>query len=173
MAILKDNRKYQAMTVADGDRIFMQMGRAMAIMEKAQAAWDKKIAELNLQKDAALAPLIEEFKALEEELAAYMGANSGRFITPRYRQVPNVGRYGYHTAPAKVELANKGKDTVEYALAAGLSDELLTMKPTADKEKIAAAFADGKEVPGAKLVPAGDRLRYSFLPGYIEQQLKG
>lgn len=173
MATLKDNRKYQAMTVSEADQLFMRMGQAKAIMDKKQAAWEKKKADLVLQMEAELAPLIEAFRELEAELSAYMSANASRFVDPRFRQVPNVGKYGYRTNPEKVEVANKGKDVVEYALQSGLADELLAMKPVPDKKKIAAAIKAGKEVVGANLIPAGDALQYSFLPGYLEQQLKG
>ena len=173
MATIKDNRKYQAMTVAEADQLFMRMGRAMAILEKVQAAWKKKIADLTLQQDAELAPLVAEFKELEAELAAYMDANPSRFIQPRFHKVANVGQYGFKTDPAHVELSNKGKDVIGFALENGLADDLLTMKPTPDRAKIAAAIAEGREVAGAKLIPAGDVLKYTFLPGYIEQQLKG
>ena len=173
MAVLKDNRKYQAMTVAEADQLFMRMGHAMAIMEKAQAAWKKKIADLTLQQDAELAPLMAQFKELEAELAAYMEANQSRFIQPRFHKVANVGQYGFKTDPAHVELSNKGKDVIKFALENGMTDDLLTMKPMPDRAKIAEAIADGCAVDGAKLIPAGDTLKYSFLPGYIEQQLKG
>ena len=50
MAILKDNRKYQAMSEEEGDQLFMRLGHAKAVNDKAEAAWKKKIADLTLRQ---------------------------------------------------------------------------------------------------------------------------
>lgn len=169
---LLDNRRCQAMTPEEGDALLMNLGRLKAIMDRAQADWKKRMAELALRQKAELDPLIAEFKAAEAELSAYVAANPGRFVKPRFRKVPQVGEYGIRTDPAYVKIEDRD-GVVEYAMSHGLSEDLLAMKPSPDKEKIAAAIADGKTVPYARVIPAGDSAKYKFLPSYLEQALKG
>ncbi len=173
MATLRDNRKYQAMTVTEADELLMRMGRAKAIMERAEAQWKKRIADMMLKQKEELDPLIAKFREAEAELDAYVSANQNRFIKPRMHKVPNVGEYGIRTVAAYVDLEGKGKPLIEYAMANGLSDTLLAMKPSPDKDKIAEAISGGMDVPYAKLIPAGDKLNYKFVPGYLESALKG
>ena len=167
MAILKDNRKYQAMSEEEGDQLFMRLGHAKAVKDKAEAAWTKKIADLTLRQKEELAPLIANYNALEAEMTAYLTANESRFESPRLRKVPHVGKYGFHREPAKVDVTDK-EAFIEYALENGYED-LCRVTRTPDKAAALARIQSGEKIPGAVMTPAGDAAVISFEKGWAEQ----
>ena len=167
MAILKDNRKYQAMTEEEGDQLFMRLGHAKALKDKVEAAWKKKIADLTLRQDEELAPLIANYNELLEELTAYLTANESRFANPRFRKVPHVGKYGFRNVPAKADVTDD-EAFIGYALENGYED-LFRVKRTPDKAAALARLKAGEKIPGAKLVPASTAAEFSFEKGWAEQ----
>ena len=166
MTSLKDNRKYQAMTVAEADELFLQIARVKAKIDKETAAHKAKLAELELAHKNKLAGEIAEKEMLESELAAYILANPDRFIKPRKHAVGQIGTYGITTDPAYVEISCA--DTVlSFALENGY-DDLQRVTRTVDKDAAARRLADGEDIPGCRLIPAGDVAKLTFKKGYAE-----
>ena len=166
MGHLQDNRKYQAMTVAEADELFLQIARVKAKIDKETAAHKAKLAELELAHKNKLAGEIAEKEMLESELAAYILANPDRFIKPRKHAVGQIGTYGITTDPAYVEISCA--DTVlSFALENGY-DDLQRVTRTVDKDAAARRLADGEDIPGCRLIPAGDVAKLTFKKGYAE-----
>lgn len=170
MAILKDNRKYQAMTVAEADDLFLRIARLKAAIDKQIAAHKKKLAELELAHKEKIAEDLAAKEALEKELSAYVLANPDRFQKPRKHPVGQIGTYGITTDPAYVEIT--GEDAVvEYARENGY-DDLILLQVKLDKDAIRRRIEAGEIIPGADLIPAGDVAKITFKKGYAEA-LKG
>ena len=167
MGILKDNRKYQAMTVADADELLLKIARVKAVIDKETAAHKQKLAELELNHKQKLADALAEKKALEDELCAYVLANPERFEKPRKRPVGQIGTYGIVTDPAYVIIRDKDA-VVAFALERGY-DDLIRTERTPDKDAVLKRIMAGEEIPGAKLIPAGDVVDLSFRKGYAER----
>ena len=166
MGILKDNRKYQAMTVAEVDDIFLRVARVTATIERETAAHKKKLAQLELAHKNKLDALIAEKRELTTELERAVMANQERYETARTHQVGRIGAYGLKTAPAKVEIRDLDA-LVAFALENGYTD-LIQTKHTPVKRAILKRMSSGEDIPGAKLIPAGDVVDLSFRKGYAE-----
>ena len=166
MGILKDNRKYQAMTVAEVDELFLRIARVAATIEREEAAHQKKLAELELAHKSKLDSLISERRELTTELERAVMANQERYETARTHQVGRIGAYGLKTAPAKVEICDLAA-LVRFALERGYEDLIVT-KHTPVKRAILKRIMAGEEIPGAKVIPAGDIVDLSFRKGYAE-----
>ena len=166
MGILKDNRKYQAMTVAEVDDIFLRVARVAATIEREEAAHKQKLAQLELAHKNKLDALIAEKQALTTELERAVMANQERYETARTHQVGRIGAYGLKTAPAKVEIRDLDA-LVAFALERGYDDLIIT-KHTPVKRAILKRIQAGEEIPGATVIPAGDVVDLSFRKGYAE-----
>ena len=167
MGILKDNRKYQAMTVQEVDDIFLRIARTAAMIDREEAAHQKKLAELELAHKTKLDALVAEKRELTTELERAVMANQERYETSRTHQVGRIGAYGIKTAPPKVEIRDLGA-LVQFALENGYTD-LIQTKHTPIKRAILKRILAGEEIPGAKVIPAGDVVDLSFRKGYAER----
>lgn len=167
MAVLKDNRKYQAMTVAEADDLFLRIARLKAAIDKETAAHKKKLADLELAHKEKIYGDLAEKEVLEKELAAYILANPDRFQKPRKHPVGQIGTYGITTDPAYVIILDKDA-VIEFA---GENDfeDLVRVEVTPDKDGILRRIQAGEVIPGADMVPAGDVAKLSFKKGYAEQ----
>ena len=87
MTVLQDNRKFQAMTVAEADAIFQRIALLEATIKRESSAADKKKAEIAIALQEKIAPALEERDELVETLTFYIQANPDRFIKPRKHKV--------------------------------------------------------------------------------------
>lgn len=167
MTTLKDNRKYQAMTVADADELFLKIARIKAILDRKSAAHKKRLADLEIAHKEDVASELSEYELLTGELAEYILAHKGRFILPRKHKVGSIGSYGITTDPAYVTIDDEEK-IFAYALENGYDDMInTTRKP--NKDAILRRAIAGDIIPGAAIVPPGDVVKLSFNKGYAEQ----
>lgn len=167
MTVLKDNRKYQAMTVAEADALFLQIARAKAEIDKETAAHKKRLADLEIVHKDKLAVRLAEKEAMEKELAAYILANPGRFEKPRKHPVGQIGTYGITTDPAYVQIEDK-EAFFSFALENGY-DDLYRVERTPEKDAAMRRILAGEAIPGAVVVPPGDVAKLAFKKGYAEQ----
>ena len=163
---LHDHRKYQAMSVADGDSLFLEIARIKARIDRQEAALKAKIADLTAAHKAKIDPDLAAKEALEKELAAYILANPGRFIKPRKHAVGVIGTYGIVTDPAYVTISDRDA-VIEFAMENGY-DDIVRVERTPDKDALLRHILSGEKIPGAAVVPAGDVAKLSFKKGYAE-----
>lgn len=166
MPVLKDNRKYQAMTVAQADDLFLQIARLKAYIDKETAAHKKKLTDLEIAHKEKISAELAEKEKLEKELTAYIMANPDRFIKPRKHPVGQIGTYGITTDPAYVNFFDR-QAVIEFAQENGYTD-LVRVERIPDKEAALRRMAAGEEIPGAEMVPAGDVAKLAFKKGYAE-----
>lgn len=170
MAIAKDIRHAQAMTVPEADNLFSRLAQLTAAIKREGAAAEKRKAEIDIRAAETVAPLKIEYDQLYADLTDYIMAHPERFVSPRKRKVGQMGTYGIEIAPDKIdqialEILTAYSDT--YGLALYETEQ----KPV--KTAIAQVFRDGGTVPGVRYTPPGDVPKIKVAPGYIEQQLKG
>lgn len=168
MTVLQDNRKFQAMTVAEADAIFQRIALLEATIKRESSAADKKKAEIAIALQEKIAPALEERDELVETLTCYIQANPDRFIKPRKHKVGEMGSYGIETDPAKTVINDK-LAVVEYAREHGL--DLYEEDFKINKKAVETAISVGHKIPGAKIVPAGDVAKYKVAQSYIESLL--
>ena len=168
MTVLQDNRKFQAMTVAEADAIFQRIALLEATIKRESSAADKKKAEIAIALQEKIAPALEERDELVETLTCYIQANPDRFIKPRKHKVGEMGSYGIETDPAKTVINDK-LAVVEYAREHGL--DLYEEDFKVNKKAVETAISVGHKIPGAKIVPAGDVAKYKVAQSYIESLL--
>lgn len=168
MTVLQDNRKFQAMTVAEADAIFQRIALLEATIKRESFAADKKKAEIVIALQEKIAPALEERDELVETLTCYIQANPDRFIKPRKHKVGEMGSYGIETDPAKTVINDK-LAVVDYAREHGL--DLYEEDFKINKKAVETAISVGHKIPGAKIVPAGDVAKYKVAQSYIESLL--
>lgn len=168
MTVLQDNRKFQAMTVAEADAIFQRIALLEATIKRESSAADKKKAEIAIALQEKIAPALEERDELVETLTCYIQANPDRFIKPRKHKVGEMGSYGIETDPAKTVINDK-LAVVDYAREHGL--DLYEEDFKINKKAVETAISVGHKIPGAKIVPAGDVAKYKVAQSYIESLL--
>ena len=168
MTVLQDNRKFQAMTVAEADAIFQRIALLEATIKRESFAADKKKAEIAIALQEKIAPALEERDELVEALTCYIQANPDRFIKPRKHKVGEMGSYGIETDPAKTVINDK-LAVVEYAREHGL--DLYEEDFKVNKKAVETAISVGHKIPGAKIIPAGDVAKYKVAQSYIESLL--
>ena len=166
MTTLKDNRKYQAMTVADADELFLKIARLKAILDRKSAAHKKRLADLEILHKEDVASELSEYELLTGELGNYIQAHKERFASPRKHKVGFIGSYGITTDPAYVTIEDEEK-LFAYALENGYDDMINTMRKP-NKDAILRRAIDGDIIPGAAIVPPGDVVKLSFTKGYAE-----
>lgn len=166
MATLKDNRKYQAMTIAEADAIFLQIAKLKADIDRKTADHKKRLADLEAKLAADLQESITLKAEKEKLLASYILANPERFQKPRKHCVGQIGAYGITTDPAFVEITD-ADSFIQYAMEQGYED-LLNVTRKVDKDAAKERFLAGETLPGAKLIPAGDAAKLTFKKGYAE-----
>ena len=167
MTTLKDNRKYQAMTVADADELFLKIARIKSVLDRKSAAHKKRLADLELAHKEDVAAELAEYELMTAELGNYIQAHKERFISPRKHKVGSIGSYGITTDPAYVTIDDEEK-IFAYALENGYDDMInTTRKP--NKDAILRRAIAGDIIPGAAIVPPGDVVKLSFSKGYAEQ----
>ena len=155
------------MTVSQADDLFLRIAHLKAAIDKETAAHRKKLADLELEHKAKITGPLAEKEALEKELAAYIMANPDRFEKPRKHPVGQIGSYGIVTAPAKVEITDL-ESMIDYAMENGY-DDLFRVERKADKAAALKHIQSGEEIPGAKVIPAGEVVDFSFKRGYAEE----
>lgn len=170
MAIAKDLRAAQAMSVQDADALFGRLAVLTASLKRESAATERRKAEIDLKAAEAVAPIKREYDTVFAALTDYITTHPERFVRPRKHKVGELGTYGIETAPDKVDKILI-ETVAEYADKQGLA--LYKTDRTPDKTAIAQAFRDGLSVPGVRYTPPGDVPKIKVAPGYIEQQLKG
>lgn len=168
MAIAKDTREFQAMSVADADGLLMQLARLSAELKKKAAAAEKRKAEIDIQLAADTAEQQQEYSRLFDRLTEYIQAHPERFVRPRNHQVKGVGSYGIEIAPDRYKTVDESL-VIEYSDANGLA--LYQLVPKIDNAAAKQVFRDGGTVPGAKYTPAGDVPKIKIDPSYIEKIL--
>ena len=166
MSTLQVNRRYQAMSVADADAIYLRIARLKAGIDRETAAHKKRLADLEIAHKDKIAADLAAMEALEKELCAYILANPGRFTKPRKHPVGQIGSYGITTAPAYVRITDK-EAFVDFALEQGY-DDLTRVERTPDKDAALRRIMGGEEIPGAEVVPPGDVAKIAFKKGYAE-----
>ena len=170
MTTLKDNRKYQAMTVADADELFLKIAKLKAVLDRKTAAHKKRLADLELTHKEDVAAELADYEFLTGELADYIQAHKERFLSPRKHKVAQIGSYGITTDPAYVTIEDEEK-LFAYALENGY-DDMINTKRTANKDAVLRRAIGGDIIPGAVITPPGDVVKLAFTKGYAEQ-LKG
>ena len=120
MAIAKDTREFQAMSVADADALLMQLARLSAELKKKAAAAEKRKAEIDIQLAADTAEQQQEYDRLFDRLTEYIQAHPERFVRPRNHQVKGVGSYGIEIAPDRYKTVDESL-VIEYSDANGLA----------------------------------------------------
>ena len=153
MTVLQDNRKFQAMTVAEADAIFQRIALLEATIKRESSAADKKKAEIAIALQEKIAPALEERDELVETLTFYIQANPDRFIKPRKHKVGEMGAYGIETDPAKTVINDK-LAVVEYAREHGL--DLYEEDFKINKKAVETAISVG-ECTGGRLLQDGRR----------------
>ena len=166
MTVLKDNRKHQAMTVAEADDLFLRIARLKAVIDKESAAHKKKLADLEMAHKEKISAALEEKETLEAQLEGYIMANQELFEKPRKHPVGQIGTYGITTDPAYVDITDEDA-VIEYARENGY-DELIQLKVKLDKDAVRRRIEAGETIPGADLIPAGDVVKITFKKGYAE-----
>ena len=166
MAVLKDNRKYQAMTVAEADDLFLRIARLKAAIDKETAAHKKKLADLELAHKEKIDPLNAEKDALEAHLEAYITFHSEDYVDPRKHPVGLIGSYGMKQIPAKVEITDKDA-VLQYAAKNDLID-IIRVKTEPDNKEIFRRIQAGEVIPGAEYVPAKNQPVIEYRKGYAE-----
>ena len=167
MAVLKDNRKYQAMTVQEADDLFLRIARLKAAIDKETAAHKKKLADLEMAHKDKIASDLAAKEALEKELSAYILANPDRFVKPRKHPVGQIGSYGITTDPAYVDISDEDA-VIKYA-SENRYDDLIRLKVKLDLDAVRCRIEGGETIPGADIVPAGDVAKLIFKKGYADQ----
>ena len=163
---LQDNRKYQSMTAAEADDLYLRIARLKASIDKETAAHKAKLAELELAHKNRIAAALEEKTTLEKELTAYILANPGRFVKPRKRSVGAIGAYGLATDPAYVRIID-AEAAIAFAQENGY-DDLLRAHYEIEKDAVLRRAAAGESVPGTAVIGAGDVAKLTFSKGYAE-----
>ena len=166
MSVLCDNRKYQAMTVEEADALFLDLARHKAAVEREAAKYKQRLAELEAAHRAKIVLDVAAVEVMERELGAYIRANPARFLKPRKHQVGQIGSYGITTDPAVVKIEDKAA-FVAFALEQGY-DDLYQVERTVCKDAVLRRIRAGEEIPGARVIEAGDVAKLSFRKGYAE-----
>jgi len=167
MPVTKDLRKEQALTFDEVDLLYLKAARAKAVIERETAAVKAKKAELDLKLKQKIAQAEREYDELIEQITEFASANPERFDSPRKHPVGEIGSYGLTTSPAYVEITDVDA-YLTFAKERGY-DDLFTTEYTPDKAGAAKRIAAGEEIPGARLVPAGDVVRITFRKNFAEQ----
>ena len=167
MTKLHDSRLVKKMTVAEADAIFLEIARCNAVIVREEALLKKKIADLTAACKEKISADLEKREQLERELTDYILSHPERFVKPRKHPVGQVGTYGVTTGPAYIRIFSE-EDIIAFALENGYNDIIRT-EHTPDKDGILRRIAAGEDVPGAKLIPAGDVVKMLFKKGYAEQ----
>lgn len=152
---LADPREIDAMTADQADQLFAELAQAEIRVKKAQAAAEKKIADVKARCLEDTEQDARTVKELAERLTAYVLAHRERFAKPRQRKTP-FGKYGLRTA-TRLQVAD------EQALVR-LSDErgldLASVAVKIDKAAVTKALADGIDLKGLAQVVSGDVASY-------------
>ncbi len=167
MPVTKDLRKEQALTFEEVDVLYLRAARAKAVIDRETAAVKAKKADLDLKLKKKIAPAEQEYAALVAKITEFASANPERFDSPRKHPVGEIGSYGLTTSPAYVEITDE-EAYLDFARTNGY-DDLFTTEYTPDKAGAAKRIAAGEEIPGARLVPAGDVVRITFRKNFAEQ----
>lgn len=164
--VLNDNRKYVAMTEADGDALFAQIATATIEVEKISAAYDKKINTFQNECQEKTAPIKENLSKLSDELDAYIAAHPERFEKPRARQLPQ-GKYGIR-AVSNLQISDENA-VIEFSDSQGLY--LYSKVPQINKDAVKAAIISGTKVDGAAIVE-GERRFHTVKAALLEEARK-
>lgn len=152
---IADTRTAQNMTVEQADELFAQLAQADIRVKKAQAAAEKKIADIKEKCLAETQDDAETVKELAEELARYILENKNRFAKPRQRRTP-FGKYGLRTATKLVIY----DEQAAIDIAAGHQADITSTKVTIDRKLVELAMADGVDFRDSAKMVSGDIATY-------------
>jgi len=167
MPVTQDLRKNQALTFDDVDLIYLEAARLKARIDKETAAVKAKKSDLDLKLKQKISPMEKEYADLIARITEFARDNPDRFDSPRKHPVGEIGSYGLTTSPAYVEITDE-EAYLGFALTQGY-DDLYTTEYTPDKVGAAKRIAAGEDIPGARLIPAGDVVRITFRKNFAEQ----
>ena len=152
--VLRDNRKYKAMTAAEADALLEEIVK-MSIEDTRQAAiYDKKLAAIKSEFEDKVNPLRTLMKQQAAELEAYINANPERFAKPRARKTP-FGSYGLRSVSSLEITDEAAVIAIVKAKALPLYTEVIKL----DKKAVEKAICDGHSIPGAE-IQSGERAFY-------------
>ncbi len=152
---LADPRGLDAMTAEQADALFAELAQADIRVKKAQAAAEKRIADIKERCAQETAADQEAVAALAERLSAYILAHRDRFLKPRQRKT-EYGKYGLRTSTRT--------DILDEDALRAISDErglgLYRVEAKIDKKAVEKALADGEDLGDAARVVSGDVASY-------------
>ena len=148
MATINDNRKYKAMSEADGDKLFGEYAKTILDITAIAAQADADKARIEAEKNRKTEVLQAAADRFKQELERYITANPERFQSPRKRK-HELGTYGYHSVRASVSIIDDL--VIDFALAHN--------RP---------AVSAGEKRPGVTRMPAGERINLTVKKEAIE-----
>ncbi len=154
---IADQRDIDAMTDEQADELFAELAMADIRARKAQAAAEKKIADVKARCQEETEEDRQTVKRLAEQLAQYVMAHRGRFVKPRQRKTP-YGKYGLRTA-TRLQVADE-EALVDLSNERGLG--LTTVAVRLDKGAVAHALGDGIDLQGLAEIVCGDIASYDI-----------
>ena len=160
---LSDNRALRAMTVQEADALFREIALLTVRIDKIEAGYEKRIAELKAAAQRETDPLKTDLRAKVAELTAYILANQERFAKPRQHQT-DYGKYGLRSV-ANVEVLDE--EAVKASVKAqGIPALIVTEK--LDRKAIEKAISDGLTVDGCEL-RRGEIASYTIAKALLEE----
>ena len=134
MAIAKDTREFQAMSVADADGLLMQLARLSAEMKKKAAAAEKRKAEIDIQLAADTAEQQQEYDRLFDRISQYIRPDD--FTGDIYRKVAGLLYEQRRTGEIRpAEVLNHFTEDEEHREAAALFNTRIRDLRTKEEEE--------------------------------------
>ena len=160
---LSDNRALRAMTVQEADALFREIALLTVRIDKIEAGYEKRIAELKAAAQRETDPLKTDLRAKVAELTAYILANTDRFAKPRQHQT-DYGKYGLRSV-ANLEVLDE--EAVKASVKAqGIPALIVTEK--LDRKALEKAISDGMAVDGCEL-RRGEIASYTVAKALLEE----
>lgn len=153
---IADPRVIDAMTAEQADRLFADLAALDIKVRKAQAAAEKKVADVKRALEEDTAADVATIAMLAQTLSAYVLAHRDRFQKPRQRKT-RWGSYGLRTA-TKLVVHDQDR-LLDIAAVAGADVAETTVKVR--KELVQKAIADGVDFKGACEIVSGDIASYT------------
>ena len=153
---IDDTREFEAMSIAEADKLFEEIAVKETEVKKENAVFDKKIAKLKSELETKTAQLKADVAALSQRLSEYVKNHKDRFIKPRQRTT-NFGKYGVRIVTELVITDEQA--IIEFAKEHNLP--LFKIEYKVDKKAIEKELLNGREVPGVYR-KVGDIISYSI-----------
>lgn len=164
MATINDNRKYKAMSEADGDKLFGEYAKTILDITAIAAQADADKARIEAEKNRKTEVLQAAADRFKQELERYITANPERFRNPRKRK-HELGTYGYHSVRASVSIVDDL--VIDFALAHNRPELIVTTHKVV-KDAVKDAVSAGEKLPGVTRMPAGERINLTVKKEAIE-----